>query len=61
MVYGNRVFTHFRYKYLTNPEFDNCYITDQFLEHDQKKARHGKLAVLPLKSKESSLYVRPGR
>ncbi|XP_067304663.1 DC-STAMP domain-containing protein 2 [Pseudorasbora parva] len=45
--------------YLHNDEFENIYITDQFIELDRKCSRQGKAAVLPLSHRETLTYIRP--
>ncbi|XP_055066160.2 DC-STAMP domain-containing protein 2 isoform X1 [Misgurnus anguillicaudatus] len=49
----------YKNQYLHNDEFDNVYITDQFIELDRKFSRLGKAAVLPLSHKETLTYIRP--
>lgn len=51
----------YRSKYLTKMEFDNCYITEKFIDLDKKRAKKGTGAVLPLKAREIFLYIKPGR
>ncbi|KAF5907761.1 DC-STAMP domain-containing protein 2, partial [Clarias magur] len=45
--------------YLHVDDFDNCYITEKFVEMDQKLYREGKPAVLPLSKKEALTYSTP--
>ncbi|XP_026795467.3 DC-STAMP domain-containing protein 2 [Pangasianodon hypophthalmus] len=45
--------------YLHVDDFDNFYITEQFVEMDRKFSRQGKPAVLPLSEKEALTYITP--
>lgn len=45
--------------YLHVDDFDNFYITEQFVEMDHKFSRQGKPAVLPLSEKEALTYITP--
>ncbi|KAG7335941.1 hypothetical protein KOW79_000634 [Hemibagrus wyckioides] len=45
--------------YLHVDNFDNFYITEQFVEMDQRFSRQGKPAVLPLSEKEALTYITP--
>ncbi|XP_050987196.1 DC-STAMP domain-containing protein 2 [Labeo rohita] len=49
----------YKNKYLHNDNFENIYITDQFIELDRKRSRQGKAAVLPLSQRETLTYIRP--
>ncbi|MBN3305272.1 DCST2 protein, partial [Amia calva] len=49
----------YRNKYLFHDDFDNVYITNQFLEIDMIRARQGIPTLLPLSKKEASSYIRP--
>ncbi|KAK9961089.1 hypothetical protein ABG768_008900 [Culter alburnus] len=49
----------YKNRYLRNDEFENIYITDQFIELDRKCSRQGKAAVLPLSHRETLTYIRP--
>ncbi|XP_051575689.1 DC-STAMP domain-containing protein 2-like [Myxocyprinus asiaticus] len=49
----------YKNRYLHNDEFENIYITDQFIELDRKLSRQGKEAVLPLNYRETLNYIRP--
>ncbi|XP_056332009.1 DC-STAMP domain-containing protein 2 [Danio aesculapii] len=49
----------YKNKYLHNDEFENFYITDQFIELDRKCSRQGKATVLPLSHRETLTYIRP--
>ncbi|KAI5618237.1 DC-STAMP domain-containing protein 2, partial [Silurus asotus] len=45
--------------YLHLDDFDNFYITDEFVKMDCKFSRQGKPAVLPLTEKEALTYITP--
>lgn len=45
--------------YLHEDDFDNFYITKQFVEMDRKFSRRGSPAVLPLTEKEALTYITP--
>ena len=45
--------------YLAKDDYDNIYITSQFKELDKNLEREGGANVLPLKTKEKSIYVDP--
>ncbi|XP_056617609.1 DC-STAMP domain-containing protein 2 isoform X2 [Triplophysa dalaica] len=49
----------YKNRYLHNDEFDNIYITQQFIEMDRKFSRLGKEAVLPLSHRETCTYISP--
>lgn len=49
---------YYRYKFLTNDQFDNKYINKDFVRIDLKRAQIGRETILPLNSKESNKYVR---
>ncbi|XP_043117634.1 DC-STAMP domain-containing protein 2 [Puntigrus tetrazona] len=49
----------YKNRYLHNDNFENIYITDQFIELDRKRSRLGKAAVLPLSRRETFTYIRP--
>ncbi|KAL1259587.1 hypothetical protein QQF64_010164 [Cirrhinus molitorella] len=49
----------YKNQYLHNDNFENIYITDQFIELDRKRSRQGKAAVLPLSHRETLTYIRP--
>ncbi|XP_052003260.1 DC-STAMP domain-containing protein 2 [Xyrauchen texanus] len=49
----------YKNRYLHKDEFENIYITDQFIELDRKLSRQGKAAVLPLSYRETLNYIRP--
>ncbi|KAM9489119.1 DC-STAMP domain-containing protein 2 isoform 2-T2 [Clarias gariepinus] len=49
----------YKKKYLHVDDFDNCYITEEFVEMDRKLYRQGKAAVLPLSKKEALTYTTP--
>uniref|UniRef100_A0A8C1DRU9 DC-STAMP domain containing 2 n=2 Tax=Cyprinus carpio TaxID=7962 RepID=A0A8C1DRU9_CYPCA len=49
----------YKNQYLHNDNFENIYITDQFIELDRKRSRQGKAAVLPLSHRETLAYIRP--
>jgi len=44
---------------MTSIAFDNCYVTDDFARLDKRREKKGKTAVLPLRAKENSKYVKP--
>ncbi|XP_076802542.1 DC-STAMP domain-containing protein 2-like isoform X2 [Clavelina lepadiformis] len=49
----------YREKYLTANEFDNFYITEDFVKLDNRRKKQGKVTVLPLRARENSKYIRP--
>ncbi|XP_069796244.1 DC-STAMP domain-containing protein 2 isoform X8 [Narcine bancroftii] len=49
----------YRKNYLFREDFDNYYITDQFVQLDMMRARNGKSTVLPLSYQEACRFVRP--
>ncbi|TSK34763.1 DC-STAMP domain-containing protein 2 [Bagarius yarrelli] len=49
----------YKYRYIHVDDFDNFYITDQFIEMDRAFSRQGKPTVLPLSQKEALTYIRP--
>ncbi|XP_017335314.1 DC-STAMP domain-containing protein 2 isoform X2 [Ictalurus punctatus] len=49
----------YKNRYLHSDDFDNFYITEQFVELDRKFSRQGKPAVLPLSKKEALTYITP--
>ncbi|XP_055486144.1 DC-STAMP domain-containing protein 2-like, partial [Leucoraja erinacea] len=49
----------YRKSYLFRDDFDNCYITEQFIQIDVMRARTGKKTVLPLSYQEASRYIQP--
>ncbi|RXM91319.1 DC-STAMP domain-containing protein 2 [Acipenser ruthenus] len=51
--------TRSRKKYLFQDDYDNNYITNEFVEMDIMRAQHDKSTVLPLSQDEALKYVRP--
>ncbi|XP_035387011.1 DC-STAMP domain-containing protein 2 [Electrophorus electricus] len=49
----------YKHRYLHVDDFENFYITEQFVELDHKFSRQGRLAVLPLNEKEARTYITP--
>ncbi|XP_041037720.1 DC-STAMP domain-containing protein 2-like [Carcharodon carcharias] len=49
----------YRKNYLFRDDYDNCYITNQFLEIDVMRAKTGKSTILPLRFREACKYIRP--
>ncbi|XP_078063023.1 DC-STAMP domain-containing protein 2, partial [Mustelus asterias] len=49
----------YRKEYLFRDDYDNCYITNQFLEIDIMRAKTGKSTILPLRFSEACKYIRP--
>ncbi|XP_041094908.1 DC-STAMP domain-containing protein 2 [Polyodon spathula] len=49
----------YRKKYLFQDDYDNNYITNEFVEMDIMRAQHDKNTVLPLSQDEALKYVRP--
>ncbi|XP_062897979.1 DC-STAMP domain-containing protein 2 [Mobula hypostoma] len=49
----------YRKNYLFRDDYDNCYITNQFLEIDVMRAKTGKNTLLPLSYQEACRYVWP--
>ncbi|XP_051901657.1 DC-STAMP domain-containing protein 2-like [Pristis pectinata] len=49
----------YRKNYLFRDDYDNCYITNQFLQIDIMRARTGKSTVLPLRFLEACRYIQP--
>ncbi|XP_067832167.1 LOW QUALITY PROTEIN: DC-STAMP domain-containing protein 2 [Heptranchias perlo] len=49
----------YRKNYLFRDDFDNCYITNQFVEIDIMRANTGKSTILPLSFREACRYIRP--
>ncbi|KAJ8398485.1 hypothetical protein AAFF_G00427400 [Aldrovandia affinis] len=49
----------YKNRFLHQDDFDNIYITDQFLEMDLVRSRRGRPTVLPLSHKEALTYIRP--
>uniref|UniRef100_UPI00398EB7F8 DC-STAMP domain-containing protein 2 n=1 Tax=Pristiophorus japonicus TaxID=55135 RepID=UPI00398EB7F8 len=49
----------YRKNYLLRDDYDNCYITNQFLEIEVMRARTGKSTILPLSFREACKYIRP--
>ncbi|XP_077431208.1 DC-STAMP domain-containing protein 2 isoform X9 [Vanacampus margaritifer] len=50
---------HYQHKYLTHLNFDNVYISAQFVELDCQLTSEGGASVLPITRRESQLYIRP--
>ena len=48
---------HYRFKFLTNDEFENRFITDHFQDIDFKRAERNIETVLPLNSREKRHYI----
>ncbi|KAM6968037.1 DC-STAMP domain-containing protein 2 [Aplochiton taeniatus] len=61
LLLGHMVLQAARYKhrYLHEEDFDNVYITEQFEELDQTRAREGRPTALPLNRTERQTYSRP--
>ncbi|KAL7874213.1 hypothetical protein SRHO_G00051830 [Serrasalmus rhombeus] len=49
----------YKKRYLHTDDFDNIYITEQFVEMDSKLSRQGRPAVLPLREREALTYITP--
>nr|XP_061789460.1 DC-STAMP domain-containing protein 2-like [Nerophis lumbriciformis] len=49
----------YQHKYLTRLNFDNIYISAQFLELDRRVTSQGGDSVLPITRRESRLYIKP--
>ncbi|KAL6488500.1 hypothetical protein MHYP_G00022410 [Metynnis hypsauchen] len=49
----------YKKRYLHTDDFDNIYITEQFVEMDSKLSRQGRPAVLPLRGREALTYITP--
>ncbi|XP_015461387.3 DC-STAMP domain-containing protein 2 isoform X1 [Astyanax mexicanus] len=49
----------YKNSYLHKDDFDNFYITEQFIEMDCKLSRQGRPAVLPLSEREALIYITP--
>lgn len=47
----------YRYKWLTNPRFDNRYLTNYLRDIDLRRARLDKETILPLNPRERNKYV----
>ena len=50
----------YRYCYLNWDDFDNIYITGQFLRMEAVRSTVGLPTVLPLSAREARLYIQPG-
>ncbi|XP_027726535.1 DC-STAMP domain-containing protein 2-like [Vombatus ursinus] len=50
----------YRYRYLTQDNFDNIYITNRFMRMDAIRIQAGLPSVLPLSLRECTRYIRPG-
>ncbi|XP_048476251.1 DC-STAMP domain-containing protein 2-like [Rhincodon typus] len=59
MIYLHIQALVYRKNYLFRDDYDNCYITNQFLEIDIMRAKTGKSTILPLRFQEACKYVRP--
>ncbi|XP_036394574.1 DC-STAMP domain-containing protein 2 [Megalops cyprinoides] len=49
----------YKNKFLYQDDFDNIYITEQFMELDLERSRKGKPTLLPLSHKEALVYIQP--
>lgn len=49
----------YKNRYLHMDDFDNFYITEQFIEMDRRFSRQGRPSVLPLSEKETLTYITP--
>ncbi|XP_066538575.1 DC-STAMP domain-containing protein 2 isoform X2 [Hoplias malabaricus] len=49
----------YKYRYLHVDDFDNFYITEQFVEMDRRFSRQGRATVLPLSEREELTYITP--
>ncbi|KAJ8290058.1 hypothetical protein GJAV_G00008250 [Gymnothorax javanicus] len=49
----------YKNRFLHQDDFDNIYITEQFVQMDQMRARRGKPTLLPLTDKEALSYISP--
>nr|XP_057909296.1 DC-STAMP domain-containing protein 2 isoform X2 [Doryrhamphus excisus] len=49
----------YRRRYLTQMSFDNIYISAQFIEQDRQVTAEGGASVLPLTSRELTIYITP--
>ncbi|XP_061103717.1 DC-STAMP domain-containing protein 2 [Conger conger] len=49
----------YKSRFLRQDDFDNIYITEQFVQIDLMRSRQGKPTVLPLTDKEDLIYIRP--
>uniref|UniRef100_A0AAY4CXU9 Dendritic cell-specific transmembrane protein-like domain-containing protein n=2 Tax=Denticeps clupeoides TaxID=299321 RepID=A0AAY4CXU9_9TELE len=49
----------YKYNYLHRDDFDNIYITEDFVQMDLKHSREGRPTVLPLNQKEALIYILP--
>ncbi|XP_067878964.1 DC-STAMP domain-containing protein 2 [Heterodontus francisci] len=49
----------YRKNYLFRDDYDNCYITNQFLEIDVMRAKTEKSTILPLSFQEACKYIQP--
>ncbi|XP_077383142.1 DC-STAMP domain-containing protein 2 [Festucalex cinctus] len=50
---------YYQHRYLTRLNFDNVYISAQFVELDGQLSSEGGASVLPITRRESQLYIRP--
>lgn len=46
-------------KYLMRLNFENVYITAQFVKLDRQLASEGGASILPITRRESQIYIRP--
>lgn len=49
----------YKNRFLHQDDFDNIYITEQFVQMDLMRSRQGKPTLLPLTDKEALTYIRP--